>query len=83
MKSFFVAAINLDGHLRTDLQKCTLSPGNVVMNFSETDPLLLVNYYPQIDRFISERIEMVSFTLFSKFFRRDRIQYRNILYVYI
>uniref|UniRef100_A0A0R3RJA6 BPI2 domain-containing protein n=1 Tax=Elaeophora elaphi TaxID=1147741 RepID=A0A0R3RJA6_9BILA len=65
VKSFFVAAINVDGHLRTDLQKCTLSPGNVVMNFSETDPLLLVNYYPQIDRFISERIELIICSSFN------------------
>ncbi|VDK71211.1 unnamed protein product [Onchocerca ochengi] len=65
LKSYFVAAINADGHLRTDLQKCTLSPGNVVMNFSETDPLLLVNYYPHIDRFISERIEMIICSSFN------------------
>ncbi|VDK89252.1 unnamed protein product [Litomosoides sigmodontis] len=65
VRSFFVAAINVDGHLRTDLQKCTLSPGNVVMNFSETDPLLLVNYYPQIDRFISERIELIICSSFN------------------
>ncbi|KAM3728446.1 Uncharacterized protein ACO02O_05012 [Dirofilaria immitis] len=65
VKSYFVAAINFDGHLRTDLQKCTLSPGNVIMNFSETDPLLLVNYYSHIDRFISERIEMIICSSFN------------------
>ncbi|VDO30239.1 unnamed protein product [Brugia timori] len=65
VKSFFVAAVNVDGHLRTDLQKCTLSPGSVVMNFSETDPSLLVNYYPQINRFISERIELIICSSFN------------------
>ncbi|MCP9262989.1 LBP/BPI/CETP family domain-containing protein [Dirofilaria immitis] len=62
---FKLTAINFDGHLRTDLQKCTLSPGNVIMNFSETDPLLLVNYYSHIDRFISERIEMIICSSFN------------------
>uniref|UniRef100_A0A915Q7P6 Lipid-binding serum glycoprotein C-terminal domain-containing protein n=1 Tax=Setaria digitata TaxID=48799 RepID=A0A915Q7P6_9BILA len=65
VKSYFVAAVNFDGHLRTDLQKCTLSPGNVIMNFSETDPLLLFNYYPHIDRFISERIELIICSSFN------------------
>ncbi|CAG9533210.1 unnamed protein product [Cercopithifilaria johnstoni] len=65
VKSFFVAIINHNGHLRTDLQKCSFLPGSVVMNLSATDPLLLVNYYPQIDRFIKERIELIICSSFN------------------
>ncbi|VDN00732.1 unnamed protein product [Thelazia callipaeda] len=65
VRSYFAAAINFDGHLRTDLQKCSLSLGNIVMNFSEADPLLLSNYYSQIDQFIGERIEMIICSSFN------------------
>uniref|UniRef100_A0A915DRS9 Lipid-binding serum glycoprotein N-terminal domain-containing protein n=1 Tax=Ditylenchus dipsaci TaxID=166011 RepID=A0A915DRS9_9BILA len=50
-------AVNRDGHLKTDLERCKVLVGELHLEFSPSDVEVLRNYLPLIHRSIREQID--------------------------
>uniref|UniRef100_A0A7E4VMC3 BPI2 domain-containing protein n=1 Tax=Panagrellus redivivus TaxID=6233 RepID=A0A7E4VMC3_PANRE len=54
-----LSGINSDGHLKTDMNKCKITVGDLIFAFSPNDAQLLQNYMPFIQRSIRENVDQL------------------------